>query len=67
MVTLFDIVTSRSSALTAPEVSEKVSSPRGLPMAMTESPTLRLSESPIVTGVRFSASIFKTAMSLLSS
>ena len=35
MVTLFDIVTSRSSALTAPEVSEKVSSPRGLPIAMT--------------------------------
>jgi len=31
-------VTSRSSALTAPEVSEKVSSPRGLPMAMTEVP-----------------------------
>ena len=60
-------VISRSMALMAPEVREKVSSPRGLPMATTLSPTFMASESPSTTGVRFSASIFSTAMSLLSS
>ena len=38
------------------DVREKVSSPRGLPIAITSSPTLSSSESPRTTGVRFSAS-----------
>ena len=67
IVTLPDRVTSRSLALIAPEVRVKVSSPRGLPMAMTLSPTFRLSESPRITGDKPSASIFRTAISLLSS
>ena len=67
MVTLLESVTSRSSALTEPEVSENVSSPRGFPMATTSSPTLVLSESPRTTWARSSASTFKTARSLLSS
>ena len=44
-----------------------VSSPSGLPMATTVSPTFSVSESPRTTGVRSDASIFRTAMSLLSS
>ena len=67
MVVSEDMVTSRFRALTIPEVSEKVSSPRGLPMATTLSPTFSLSESPMTTGVRPAASIFSTATSLLSS
>ena len=65
MVRLPERVTSRSRALTAPAVSEKVNSPSGLPMATTLSPTFRLSESPRITGGRFSASTFRTAISLL--
>ena len=67
IVTLLESVTSRFSALTAPDVRENVSSPSGLPMATTGSPTFSLSESPSTTGVRPVASIFRTAMSLLSS
>ena len=48
---------------TEPEDSEKVSSPRGLPMAMTLSPTLTLSESPMVTGDRPVTSTLMTAIS----
>ena len=62
-----DMVTSRFRALTAPAVREKVSSPRGLPMATTLSPTFSLPEEPMTTGVRPSASTFSTATSLLSS
>ena len=60
-------VTWRLSALTTPSVRLKVSSPSGLPMAATLSPTRRASESPRVTGRRSFASTFKTATSLLSS
>ena len=60
-------LTSLSRALITPRVREKWSSPRGLPMATTSSPTAILSESPKTTGVMFLASTFKTAMSLLSS
>ena len=67
MVTLLERVTCRFRALTAPAVREKVNSPSGLPMAMTLSPTFRLSESPRVTGVSPVASTFRTAISLLSS
>ena len=67
MLTPLERVICRSSAETVPAVSEKVSSPSGLPIASTESPTLRSSELPKTTGVRPVASIFKTAMSLLSS
>ena len=42
-------VISRFTALTSPPVREKVSSPRGLPIATTLSPTWTLSESPSVT------------------
>ena len=39
--------------------------PNGLPIAITQSPTLALSESPNLTGVKVSFdSIFKTAMSI---
>ena len=67
IVTLLDRVTERFRALTVPLVREKVSSPRGLPMATTSSPTLRASESPRTTGVKPLASIFRTAMSLFAS
>ena len=67
MVVPVERVTGRSSALTTPVVSENVSSPSGLPMATTLSPTFSVSESPRTTGVRSDASIFRTAMSLLSS
>ena len=67
MVEPVEKVTGRSSALTTPVVRENVSSPSGLPMATTLSPTFSVSESPSTTGVRSVASIFRTAMSLLSS
>ena len=67
MVVPEESVTGRSSALIAPAVRENVSSPSGLPMATTLSPTFSVSESPSTTGVRSVASIFRTAMSLLSS
>ena len=59
-------VISRSLALMEPVVREKVSSPSGLPMATTPSPTFMFSESPRITGGRFSASTFRTAVSRLS-
>ena len=43
------VLISRSSALTTPAVIVNVSSPSGLPMAMTSSPTSIWSESPMVT------------------
>ena len=67
IVAPLDIVISRSLALIEPEVREKVNSPKGLPMATTLSPTFKLSELPKTTGVKLSASIFRTATSLLSS
>ena len=67
MAVPLEMVTSRSRALTAPAVREKVSSPRGLPMATTLSPTFRLLELPRTTGARSVASTFRTAMSLLAS
>lgn len=47
-----------------PSVTVPPSSPRGLPMAMTKSPTRTLEESAISAAVRPSASIFKTARSV---
>ena len=61
------IVIWRFRALTVPDVSEKVSSPRGFPIATTSSPTCMSSESPKTTGVKPFASTLRTAMSLLSS
>ena len=67
MVTPFERVTSLLRALTAPEVRENVSSPKGLPMATTLSPTFILSESPITAGESPVALTLSTAISLLSS
>ena len=67
IVTSEERVTSLFRALTLPLVRLKVSSPKGLPMATTSSPTFRVSESPITTGVRPEASILSTARSLDSS
>ena len=64
---VFSVVTVLSRALTTPAVSEKVSSPSGLPIATTSSPTDRSVDEPRTTGVRPSASILRTATSLLSS
>ena len=61
------MVTVRSRALITPVVREKVSSPRGLPMAATGSPTTRESESPSTTVCSPEASIFSTARSWASS
>ena len=57
------VLISRFRALMMPLVMVQVSSPSGLPMATTDSPTWRLSESPTLTGWSPSASIFSTAMS----
>ena len=65
IVTLPESVTCLLSALTTPRVREKVSSPRGLPMAITSSPTLSVSDLPSTTGTSSFASIFKTAISML--
>jgi hypothetical protein len=61
----FGAVIARWIALTMPAVTVR-SSPNGLPIATTESPTLIWSESPSGSGVsaRELASIFKTARSL---
>ena len=48
---------------TMPELMEKVSSPSGLPMAITVSPTLTSVELPRVTAGRSLALIFSTATS----
>lgn len=61
------MVTVRLRAEMMPEVWEKVSSPRGLPMVVTSSPTSMSLELPMTTGVRPVASILMTAMSLASS
>ena len=53
----------RSTQETMPPDMEKVSSPRGLPMASTWSPTFSVALSPRVTGWRSSASTLMTAMS----
>ena len=53
----------RPSALTIPEVTV-CPSPKGLPMAMTKSPTSRASLSPTGSAVRPSASIPSNAMSV---
>ena len=53
----------RSQQDTMPWLMEKVSSPRGLPMASTESPTFTLLLLPRVTGCRSVALIFSTATS----
>ena len=53
----------RSTQETMPPDMEKVSSPRGLPMASTWSPTFSAALSPRVTGWRSSASTLMTAMS----
>ena len=52
---------------TMPPLMEKVSSPRGLPMAITVSPTLTSALLPRVTAWRPVASIFSTATSLVES
>ena len=57
----------RSRAEMMPVVSEKVSSPKGLPMVVTCSPTSMSLELPMTTGVRPVASTLMTAMSLASS
>ena len=61
------MVMDRFRAEIMPVVSVKVSSPRGLPMAVTCSPTSMSSEEPMTTGVRPVALILITAMSLASS
>jgi len=61
------VVMSRSRAEMRPSVREYVSSPRGLPMAITAWPTFSWSESPRVTVWSPEASIFSTATSLSSS
>ena len=53
----------RSQQDTMPWLMEKVSSPRGLPMAITVSPTLTSALLPRVTAWRPVASIFSTATS----
>ena len=50
-----------------PAVAVPRSSPRGLPMAMTSLPTVRVSESPTTAGTRPVASILMMAMSFLLS
>ena len=50
-----------------PAVAVPLSSPRGLPMAMTSLPTVNVVESPTMAGVRPVASILMMAMSFLSS
>ncbi len=59
--------TLRFRALTMPLVTVPPSSPSGLPTASTLSPTASLSLSPTMAGVRPSASILMTAMSLVES
>ena len=61
------MVTLRFSALTMPLVTVPPSSPSGLPTAITLWPTFRLSLLPTVAGVRPSASILMTAISLVVS
>ncbi|MPN14749.1 hypothetical protein SDC9_162078 [bioreactor metagenome] len=63
----FSTVTSRLSALMMPLVAVPRSSPSGLPMAMTSSPTVSMSESPSDAGLRLVASILRTARSLRES
>ncbi len=54
---------SRALALTMPDVTV-FSRPKGVPMAMTHSPTLRRLTSPTTTAGNLDASIFSTATSV---
>ena len=56
-------VTSRFNELMIPSVAVPPSDPKGLPIAITLSPTNRLSELPTVAHVRSLASILITATS----
>ena len=58
------MVMERSRAEMMPVLSEKVSSPRGLPMVVTCSPTSISLDLPMTTGVRPVASTLITAMSI---
>ena len=60
------MVSSRSVAEMMPAVTEPCTLPIGLPMATASSPISSWSLSPKTAGVRPSASILSTAMSLLS-
>ena len=61
------MVMERSRAEMMPVLSEKVSSPKGLPMVVTCSPTSISLDLPMTTGVRPVASTLITAMSFFSS